>query len=187
MWKFGARRRAGHLGDLDYFDREIVAKEYANDNDDNEDDDNVAVETECETSSNGHVQGGDSDHDNGGPAWDPEIQPLDISEEVIAMALANSKLAMWDMLAIQLRECRESALPHGRPATTPTTPTHSNDREPTPAPSTVWDPWPPSPQHPALLTAWPQLPQAPIPPPPSAYQLPWRMPEFIDLVNDDEQ
>ncbi|KAK1602645.1 hypothetical protein QYE76_027284 [Lolium multiflorum] len=71
-----------------------------------------AAEAERETSSNGHVQGGDTDHDDDDePAWDPKTQPSDISEEeAIAMALANSeleelnKLAMWDGLAIQLRE-----------------------------------------------------------------------------------
>jgi hypothetical protein len=35
--------------------------------------------------------------------------------------------------------------------------------------------------------AWPQLPQLALPPPPPAYQLPWPAPEFIDLVNDDNQ
>ncbi|KAK1669924.1 hypothetical protein QYE76_058083 [Lolium multiflorum] len=98
-WEFDARRRARYLGDLDYFDREIAVEEYANNNND------AAAKAECETSLDGHVQGGDNDPDDGGPAWDPEIQPLDISEkEAIAMALANIELAMWDVLAIQLRE-----------------------------------------------------------------------------------
>ncbi|KAK1693543.1 hypothetical protein QYE76_010240 [Lolium multiflorum] len=55
------------------------------------------------------------------------------------MTLANSKLdelnelAMWDGLTIQLRE---STLAQGRPATSPATPTRSNDRAPAAAPST---------------------------------------------------
>ena len=82
-WEFHARRRVGCLGDLDYFDREITAEEDENNNDDGEDDedDDDAVEAECETSWNGHVQGGDNDHNDGGPARDPETQPPDISEE----------------------------------------------------------------------------------------------------------
>jgi hypothetical protein len=80
-WEFDARRRAGYL---DYFDHEIAAEE-----DDNDDD---AAEAECETSSDGHVQGGDIDHDDGGPAWDSKTQPPDISEEeALAMALPNSE------------------------------------------------------------------------------------------------
>ncbi|KAK1633005.1 hypothetical protein QYE76_007320 [Lolium multiflorum] len=98
------------------------------------------------------------------------------------MALANSELdelnelALWDRLAIQLRE---SALAQGRPATPPATPTRSNDGAPAATPA--WDLWPPSPQPPAQATAWPQLPQPALPPPPSAYQLPWPTLEFIDL------
>jgi hypothetical protein len=76
------------------------------------------------------------DHDDGGPAWDPETQPLDISEEeAIAMALANSELdelAIWDGLAIQLIE---SALAKGRPMTPMATPMRFNARAPTPTPS----------------------------------------------------
>jgi hypothetical protein len=65
------------------------------------------------------------------------------------MALADSErdelneLALWEGLAIQLRE---SALLQGRPATPPTTPTRSSDRAP--AAATAWDPWPPSPEPP---------------------------------------
>jgi hypothetical protein len=99
----------------------------------------------------------------------------DISEEeAIAIAMANSELnqlTMWDSLTVQLRE---SSLAYGRPANPPATPTRMNARAPSDALSTAWDPWPPSPQ-----TA--------LPPPPPAYQLPWRMPEIIDLVSDDEQ
>jgi hypothetical protein len=64
------------------------------------------------------------------------------------MALANSELAMWDGLAIHLRESAlawEAGNSSGQP-------TRSNDLVPTHAPSTVWDPWPPSPQPPAPPT-----------------------------------
>jgi hypothetical protein len=37
------------------------------------------------------------------------------------------------------------------------------------------------------MTVWQQSPQAAIPCPPPAYKLPWRMPEFNDLISDDEQ
>ena len=92
------------------------------------------------------------------------------------MALANNEqdelneLALWDGLAIQLRE---SALAQGRPATPPATPTRSNVRALPAAPA--WDPWP---QPPA---------RAAVPPPPPAYELPWPTPQLIDLVSDDDQ
>jgi hypothetical protein len=77
--------------------------------------------------SDGHVQGEDSDHDDGGPAWDPETQPPDIREdEVIAIAVANSELdqlAMLDGLTIQLVE---SLLAQGRPTTPLATPTRTH-------------------------------------------------------------
>ena len=63
------------------------------------------------------------------PAWDPETQPPDISEEE-AIAIANSELdqlGMWDGLAVQLRE---SSLAQGRPATPPATPTRSQGPPP---------------------------------------------------------
>jgi hypothetical protein len=105
------------------------------------DEDDDAAEAECETSSDGHVQGGHVDHDDGGPAWDLETQPPDISEEeAIAITMANSELdqlAMRDGLDVQLHE---SWLAQGTPATPPATPTHSNGRAPAPAPSTSWDP-----------------------------------------------
>jgi hypothetical protein len=74
------------------------------------------------------------------------------------MTLTNSELdelnelAIWDRLAIQLRE---SALAQGRPATPPATLTRSNDRAPAAAPA--WDLWPPSPQPPTQAMAWPQF------------------------------
>jgi hypothetical protein len=37
--------------------------------DDDEDED--AAEAKYEASSDDHVQGGDNDHDDGGPVWDP--------------------------------------------------------------------------------------------------------------------
>ncbi|KAK1696719.1 hypothetical protein QYE76_013416 [Lolium multiflorum] len=93
--EFDARRRARYLGDIDYIDRELSAE----DNDDNEgeyDDvveDGDAAESEYEASSDGHVQGGDNSHDDGGPTWDPETQPPDINREL-------DQLAMWYDLAI---------------------------------------------------------------------------------------
>jgi hypothetical protein len=113
-WEFDACRRAGYVGDLDYFDREIAAEEEENDDEDaDEDEDQYEDDYAAEART-------DNYHDDGGPAWDPETQPPNISEEeAIAMALANNKLnelAMWDGLAIQLRE---SALAQGRLATPP--------------------------------------------------------------------
>jgi hypothetical protein len=61
------------------------------------------------------------------------------------MTLTNSELdelnelAIWDRLAIQLRE---SALAQWRPSTPPATQTRSNDGAPAAAPA--WDPLPPS-------------------------------------------
>jgi hypothetical protein len=106
--EFDARRRAGYLGELDYFDHEIATEEDENENEgEHEDDDHEDYAAKAER--------GDNDHNNGGPVWDPETKPSDISEEeAIAMALTNreldelNKLIMWDGLAIQLRE---SALP----------------------------------------------------------------------------
>jgi hypothetical protein len=190
--EFDPRRRAGFLSDVDYFNRELVV----DDDDDGEyDDDDVDVdeeaeddEAEYEASSDGHGQGGDNGHDNDGLAWDPETQPPDISEEeAITIAMANSELdqlSMWDGLAIQL--C-ESSLAQERPATPPATPTRTQARVPSTAPSMAWDPWPASPQPPAPPTIWQQSQQHALPPPLPAYQLPWRMPEFIDLASDDEQ
>jgi hypothetical protein len=86
----------------------------------NDDEDEDAGEDEDE-----EAERADNDHDDDGPVWDPETQPPNISkEEALAMALANSELdklneiAMWDGLAIQLRE---SALAQGRPAIPPAT------------------------------------------------------------------
>ncbi|KAK1612183.1 hypothetical protein QYE76_035856 [Lolium multiflorum] len=97
--------RMTYLGNIDYFDHEIVAEEEENDQEDADED---AYE---------EVDMADYDHDDGAPAWDPETQPPDITEEeAIAMALANNEqdelneLALWDELAIQLRE---SALARG--------------------------------------------------------------------------
>ena len=133
-WEFDARRRAAYLADVDYFEREIAAEEEENDHEDADED--------GDKDEDGDVTMPQYDHDDGGPAWDPENQPPDISEEeAIAMALANSEqdelneLALWDGLAIQLRE---SALAQGRPATPPATPTRSNVRAPPAAPA--WDP-----------------------------------------------
>jgi hypothetical protein len=75
-WEFDARRRAGYLGDLNYFDHEIATEE---DENDDEDEDDYAAEAER----------GDNIHDDGGPTCDPETKPADINEEeAIAMALA---------------------------------------------------------------------------------------------------
>jgi hypothetical protein len=115
----------GYLADVDYFEREIAAEEEENDqkdaDEDGDEDEDVTM--------------AQYDHDDGGPAWDPETQPPDITEdEAIAMALANSELnelAMWDGLTIQIRE---AAFAQGRPATPPATPTRSNQgRSYTPA------------------------------------------------------
>jgi hypothetical protein len=131
-WEFEARCRAGYLGDVDYFVRELAAEE--NDNEKGEYDDDVdedegiedddAAEAGYKPSSDGHVQGGSNGHDDDGPAWDPETQPLDISEEeAIDIVMAKSELdqlAMWDGLAFLFRE---SSLARGRPTTPPATPT----------------------------------------------------------------
>jgi hypothetical protein len=80
-WEFDAHRRTGYLGDVEYFDHEIAAEEEENDQEDADEDEDE------------HVECADYDHDDGGPAWDPETQPPDINEEeAIVMALANSEL-----------------------------------------------------------------------------------------------
>ncbi|KAK1667455.1 hypothetical protein QYE76_055614 [Lolium multiflorum] len=107
-WEFDARHRAGYLSDLDYFDREIAAEEEENDEED--EDANVDEDVDDEDDYAADAERGDNGHDDGGPTWDLETQPPDSKEEAIAMALANSEvdelneLAMWDELAIQLRE-----------------------------------------------------------------------------------
>jgi hypothetical protein len=130
-WEFDVRRRAGYLGDVDYFEREITAEEEENDQEDADEDEDEDKDADEDEDEDEDVNMAHYDHDDGGPAWDPETQPPDISEEeAIAMALANSEqdelneLALWDGLAIQLRE---SALAQGRPATPPATPTRSNE------------------------------------------------------------
>jgi hypothetical protein len=115
---FGTREfhpfhRPGYLGDVDFFNRKFTVDEYEDegeyeyDNDDEDADAAAEVEDadEAEDDFDMHfVQGGDNDHDDGGPAWDPETQPPDISEkEAIALAMANSELdqlSMWDNLVI---------------------------------------------------------------------------------------
>jgi hypothetical protein len=70
-----------------------------NDNDEGEYDggdvveDGEAAEAQYEAPLDGHVHGGDNDHDDGGPAWDPETQQPDISEEkAVAIAMTNREL-----------------------------------------------------------------------------------------------
>jgi hypothetical protein len=65
-WEFDARRRAGYLGDIEFFNHEIAAEEQENDQDDADDDEN---EDEAEDE---QVEREEYDHDEGEPAWDPE-------------------------------------------------------------------------------------------------------------------
>ncbi|KAK1626941.1 hypothetical protein QYE76_001256 [Lolium multiflorum] len=91
-------------------DNEYAAEAERGDND--HDDEEKDEEDEDDNEYAAEAERGDNDHDDGGLPWDPETKLPDISEkEVIAMALANSELAMWDGLAIQLHE---SPLAQGR-------------------------------------------------------------------------
>jgi hypothetical protein len=80
----------GYLSDVDFVNHELV------------------IDEEDEAEEDGHVEVGDNDHDDGGPAWDPEAQPFDFSEEqAIVIAMANrelDRLAMWDGLVVQVLE-----------------------------------------------------------------------------------
>jgi hypothetical protein len=72
--EFYRRRRAGYLGDVDYFNREL---DYEDDNGDVNEDGDTAVVVKEGAASDGQLQGRDNDYDDGGPAW---TQPPDISE-----------------------------------------------------------------------------------------------------------
>ena len=113
-WEFHPRRRAGYLGGFDFFSRELGVGEEEEETDDDEAayEDVVSEEgDEFEEEDAAEVEDAaqaDGDDHLDVPAWDPETQPPDISEEeAVAIAIANSELdqlGMWDGLAVQLRD-----------------------------------------------------------------------------------
>ncbi|KAK1627757.1 hypothetical protein QYE76_002072 [Lolium multiflorum] len=112
---FDARRRAGYLGDVDFFEREIAAEEEENDEEDADEDVDMV----------------DYEHDDGGGAGChlrtfPRMRPLPWHRPT---ASELNELALWDGLAIHCGVgSREVAA----------TPTRSNDR----SSCSAWDPRP---------------------------------------------